>query len=249
MVGIVASRMVERHHRPVVVISLDGEGGGRGSGRSIPGFDLLAALEACSSTWPASAGTGPRRGWSCEAENLDAFREAFAAHAGERARPRGPERTERIDAMVGGAALGLDLAEELRRLAPFGMGNPGVRLLVPSAQVRDVRTMGEGKHARFSLHSGAHRALGVSFGRPSLGSARTIWSMSPCGSRSTTGTARSSRRSSCASCTRANGREASAARQARSGGSASRPSSREGSRAAGQSSTDAADYGGTSAAS
>ncbi len=48
VVGIVASRMVERHHRPVVVISLDGEGGGRGSGRSIPGFDLHAALEACS---------------------------------------------------------------------------------------------------------------------------------------------------------------------------------------------------------
>ena len=56
--------------------------------------------------------------------------------------------------MVGGADLGLDLAEELGRLAPFGMGNPGVRLLVPAARVRDVRPMGqEGKHARFSLHS------------------------------------------------------------------------------------------------
>jgi single-stranded-DNA-specific exonuclease len=63
----------------------------------------------------------------------------------------------------------LDLAEELKQLAPFGMGNPGVRLLVPSARVRDVRTMGEGKHARFSLHSGSHKALGVAFGRPSLG--------------------------------------------------------------------------------
>ena len=71
--------------------------------------------------------------------------------------------------MVGGASLGLDLAEELRRLAPFGMGNPGVRLLVPSARVRDVRAMGEGKHCRFSLHSGAHRALGVAFGRGSSG--------------------------------------------------------------------------------
>ena len=84
----------------------------------------------------------------------------------------GPEdlkRTERIDAIVGGASLGLDLAEELKQLAPFGMGNPGVRLLVPSARVRDVRTMGEGKHARFSLHSGSHKALGVAFGRPSLG--------------------------------------------------------------------------------
>jgi single-stranded-DNA-specific exonuclease len=61
------------------------------------------------------------------------------------------------------------LAEELKQLAPFGMGNPGVRLLVPSARVRDVRTMGEGKHARFSLHSGSHKALGVAFGRSSLG--------------------------------------------------------------------------------
>ena len=50
------------------------------------------------------------------------------------------------------------------------MGNPGVRLLVPSARVRDVRPMGqEGKHARFSLHTGAHRALGVAFGRSQLG--------------------------------------------------------------------------------
>jgi single-stranded-DNA-specific exonuclease len=66
--------------------------------------------------------------------------------------------------------LGLDLAEELGQLAPFGMGNPGVRLMVPSARVTDVRTMGEeGKHARFSLHSGSHRALGVAFGRSSFG--------------------------------------------------------------------------------
>ena len=71
--------------------------------------------------------------------------------------------------MVGGVGLGLELAEELGRLAPFGMGNPGVRLLVPSARVSDVRPMGEGKHARFSLHSGSHRALGVAFGRASLG--------------------------------------------------------------------------------
>jgi single-stranded-DNA-specific exonuclease len=71
--------------------------------------------------------------------------------------------------MVGGVGLGLELAEELRQLAPFGMGNPGVRLLVPAARVTDVRTMGEGKHARFSLHSGSHRALGVAFGRASLG--------------------------------------------------------------------------------
>jgi single-stranded-DNA-specific exonuclease len=169
VVGIVASRLVERHHRPVVVVSLDGEGGGRGSGRSIPGFDLLAALGACAEHLESFGGHRAAAGLSLRAENLDAFREAFAAHATELLRPEDLHRTERIDAMVGGAGLGLDLAEELGRLGPFGMGNPGVRLMVPSARVSDVRTMGEGKHARFSLHSGAHRALGVAFGRSSLG--------------------------------------------------------------------------------
>lgn len=170
VVGIVASRLVERHHRPVVVVSLDGEGGGRGSGRSIPGFDLLAALEACSEHLESFGGHRAAAGLSLRAENLEAFREAFAAHANAVLAPEDLRRTERIDAMVGGVGLGLDLAEELGRLAPFGMGNPGVRLMVPSATVSDVRTMGEeGKHARFSLHSGSHRALGVAFGRSSLG--------------------------------------------------------------------------------
>ncbi|MBS1887947.1 MAG: single-stranded-DNA-specific exonuclease RecJ [Actinobacteria bacterium] len=170
VVGIVASRLVERHHRPVVVISLDGEGGGRGSGRGIPGFDLLAALEACSAHLESFGGHRAAAGLSLRAENLEAFQVAFAAHAGAVLTDEDLKRTERIDAMVGGVGLGLDLAEELGRLAPFGMGNPGVRLMVPSARVTDVRTMGEeGKHTRFSLHSGSHRALGVAFGRSSLG--------------------------------------------------------------------------------
>jgi single-stranded-DNA-specific exonuclease len=169
VVGIVASRLVERHHRPVVVVSLDGKGGGRGSGRSIPGFDLLAALEACSEHLETFGGHRAAAGLALRAENLEAFRAAFAAHATAVLGPDELRRTQRIDAMVGGVGLGLELAEELGQLAPFGMGNPGVRLMVPSARVSDVRTMGEGKHARFSLHSGSHRALGVAFGRSSLG--------------------------------------------------------------------------------
>jgi single-stranded-DNA-specific exonuclease len=169
VIGIVASRLVERHHRPVVVISLDGEGEGRGSGRSISGFDLFAGLEACAEHLEGFGGHKAAAGLQLRAENVDAFRAAFAAHAASVLKPEDLVRTERIDAMVGGASLGLDLAEELRQLAPFGMGNPGVRLLVPSARVRDVRAMGEGKHCRFSLHSGGYRALGVAFGRGSLG--------------------------------------------------------------------------------
>ncbi len=169
VIGIVASRLVEKHHRPVVVISLEADGSGRGSGRSIPGFDLLAGLEACSEHLGAFGGHKAAAGLELKPGAIDAFRAAFAAHAATVLAPEDLVRTERIDAMVGGASLGLDLAEELRQLAPFGMGNPGVRLLVPSARVRDVRAMGEGKHARFSLHSGSHKALGVAFGRSTLG--------------------------------------------------------------------------------
>lgn len=169
VIGIVASRLVEQFHRPIVVVALDGEGGGRGSGRSIPGFDLLGGFRACADHLVRFGGHRMAAGLELREESLEAFREGFAAHANEELTPDDLRRTEQIDAMIGGAGMGLDLAEELGRLAPFGIGNPKVRFLVPSAQVRDVEAMGNGKHSRFSLHSGSHRALGVAFGRSSLG--------------------------------------------------------------------------------
>jgi hypothetical protein len=70
-----------------------------------------------------------------------------------------------MDAVVGGESLGHDVAQQLERLGPFGLGNPVVNWLVPSATLTDVRPMGEGeRHARFSLRSGPSRALGVAFG-------------------------------------------------------------------------------------
>ena len=156
------------------------------------------------SIWSSFGGHRAAAGLELRAENLDAFREAFAAHAAAVLGPEDLRRTERIDAMVGGAGLGLDLAEELRQLAPFGMGNPGVRLLVPSARVRDVRTMGGGQ-AR-PLQPAQRRPPGARGRLRPLeprGRARTIRSTPRCGSRSTTGTARSSRGWSCASSTRA----------------------------------------------
>jgi single-stranded-DNA-specific exonuclease len=164
VVGIVASRLVERHWRPAVVIGLDGSGRGRGSGRSIPGFDLLEGLRACSEHLERFGGHRAAAGLELEADRIDAFREAFAEHAREALGPEALVRTEPVDAVVGGESLGLAIAEELELLAPFGKGNPEPRLLVPAARVRDVRPMGEGKHARFSLESGAKRALGVAFG-------------------------------------------------------------------------------------
>jgi single-stranded-DNA-specific exonuclease len=164
VVGIVASRMVERHHRPVVLIALDSDGNGRGSGRSIVGFDLLAGLRACEQHLTRYGGHRAAAGLEIEAGQVEAFRAAFAAHCETALEDQPAVRTEVVDAVVGGESLGHEVAEQFTRLGPFGNGNPGVRLLVPAASVGDVRPMGEGdRHARFTLTSGPSRALGVAF--------------------------------------------------------------------------------------
>lgn len=163
VVGIVASRIVERHHRPAVLVALEGESGG-GSGRSIPGFDLLGALDAGAGHLRRYGGHRAAAGLTIDVAQLDAFRAAFEAHAEAVLTPDLLEPVERVDAVVSGHELGLGLAEELEALEPCGMGNPSPRLLVPGSRFDDVRPMGEGRHARFSVISGGVRARAVAFG-------------------------------------------------------------------------------------
>ena len=165
VVGIVASRLVERHGVPSVLLAIDRDGRARGSGRSIPGFDLLAALRACDKHLGRYGGHKAAAGLELDVASIGPFRKAFAAYALTVLGERPSVQPESIDAVVGGESLGLDVAEQLERLGPFGVGNPRVRLLVPRARVSDVRGMGEGdKHARFRLQSGPRSAMGVAFG-------------------------------------------------------------------------------------
>ena len=139
----------------------------KGSARSIPGFDLVAALGACDRHLVRYGGHRAAAGLELEAADLDAFREAFIAHAATEIDPADLVRMERLDALVGVGrdGIGMDLARQLESLGPFGMGNPGPRLLVPSGRLREVHPLGEeGKHSRFQLESGAGRAAGVAFG-------------------------------------------------------------------------------------
>jgi single-stranded-DNA-specific exonuclease len=168
VIGIVASRIAERHHRPCVLIALDGDEG-TGSGRSIPAFDLLGGLEAASAHLLRHGGHRAAAGCTVARSEVDAFRAAFVAHAGAVLGPQDLVPVERVDAVVAGDELGLALAEELERLAPFGIGNPEVSLLVPAARLVDARPMGEeGRHVRFTVEAGGHRARAVAFGVGSL---------------------------------------------------------------------------------
>jgi single-stranded-DNA-specific exonuclease len=167
VIGIVASRLAERHHRPVVMVAFDGDRG-RGSGRSIPAFDLLAGLNACAGLLTRHGGHRAAAGLELERERLEEFRAAFEAHAAAALTPEQLVPVERVDAVVAGDSLDLELAEELERLAPFGIGNPEVALLLRAAELSDPVTMGEGKHVRFTVHGGGVRARAVAFGSPRL---------------------------------------------------------------------------------
>jgi single-stranded-DNA-specific exonuclease len=163
VIGIVASRLAERHHRPVVLIALDGDLG-KGSGRSIDAFDLLGGLTACGGHLRRFGGHRAAAGLEIESGRVEEFAQAFAAHAEEVLEPGDTALLERVDAVVECDQLGMELAEELLVLAPFGRGNPGVSLLVQDATFCDLRPMGEGKHLRFTLQAGGARARGVAFG-------------------------------------------------------------------------------------
>jgi single-stranded-DNA-specific exonuclease len=151
VIGIVASRLVERFNRPVVLIA-GAEENWKGSGRSIPAFDLHGGLGACADLLERWGGHRAAAGLSIRPENVEPFAEAFAAHAAGLLVDDDLQPTTVVDAIVPrGTRLTLDLCAELARLAPFGLGNPEVMLLAPGCELGDVATVGEGKHLRYRV--------------------------------------------------------------------------------------------------
>ena len=167
VIGIVASRLVERYHRPVVLIA-GGEREWKGSGRSTGAFDLHGGLAACSDHLARFGGHRAAAGLSIEPSNVDAFAASFAEHADQHLAEAELRPLTVVDALVHGSQLTLDLCAELARLAPFGLGNPGVTLLVAGCSLSDVAAVGDGKHLRFRVKDGARdagSAIAFGFGR------------------------------------------------------------------------------------
>jgi single-stranded-DNA-specific exonuclease len=166
VIGIVASRLVERYHRPVVLVA-GGEGLWKGSGRSIPSFDLHGALGACSQFLERFGGHRAAAGLSIDPESLEPFADAFAAQAEGLLAPDDLLPTTVVDAVLPrGAKLTLDLCEELRQLAPFGLSNPDVTLLAPGCELGELATVGDGKHLRFRVQRDGRDAGGaIAFGQ------------------------------------------------------------------------------------
>ncbi|MDQ3669953.1 MAG: single-stranded-DNA-specific exonuclease RecJ [Actinomycetota bacterium] len=164
VIGIVASRLVERFHRPVVLVA-GGEDEWVGSGRSIPSFDLHAALGACSEHLVRWGGHRAAAGLSLAPESFEAFATAFADHADSVLSDDDLRSTLVVDAVVDGRELTLDLCEELRQLAPFGLGNPGVTLLASACELSELGAVGEGKHLRLAVTANGARSGAIAFGQ------------------------------------------------------------------------------------
>jgi single-stranded-DNA-specific exonuclease len=167
VIGIVASRLVERFNRPVVLIA-GGEESWRGSGRSIAAFDLHAALAACAGDLERFGGHRAAAGLSILPERVEAFAAAFALHAATVLPAEELHPIVQVDAIVRGDELTLDLVEELERLAPFGLGNPAVTLLAPACQLGELSAVGGGKHLRLAVRAGGVRSGAIAFGQGRL---------------------------------------------------------------------------------
>lgn len=166
VVGIVASRLVERFGRPAIVVSVT-DSAAKGSGRSLPGVDLHGLVGAASGRLERWGGHAGAVGLQLAHDDIPQFRAELASAARAVSASIQRARIRTVDAVVGLRDLSLANAEALERLQPFGTGNPEVRLVVPAALVEAVGTVGkESQHLQVRLRAGgAHaRAMGWRMG-------------------------------------------------------------------------------------
>jgi single-stranded-DNA-specific exonuclease len=168
VIGIVASRLVEKFSRPTILIATNGDGLGQGSGRSIPGFNLAEALQACDEHLLSHGGHAMAGGLKVQPDKIDTFAEAFGVYASERIAPEQLVPALRIDAETTISALGFNTVDLLERMAPFGAGNPrpvialrGCKLTCPPKRMgRTGQTVG----LMLSQNGSAMRAVGFNMG-------------------------------------------------------------------------------------
>ena len=152
VVGIVASRLVERFCRPAIVLSEDGDTGeAQGSGRSIPGFHLLEALESMPELFTRFGGHKQAAGVGLPAERVDEFRMRLNAWAAARLSPDDFRPRIEIDAFAGADEIRDEAAAELLSLGPFGFGNPSPVLAIRGAEVLSAPQIFAEKHLRTCL--------------------------------------------------------------------------------------------------
>ncbi len=162
VIGIVASRLVDRYYRPTVLIALDGDSG-KGSARSIRGYHLYQGLQACADHLAGFGGHEMAAGMSLSKDQLAGFATALEVHAREELSDDDLMPTLRYDGTFLLEEINHEILRELENLAPFGMGNPEPLLVVESVRAMRVQTVGD-NHLRFTVCQGAFSHPAIAFG-------------------------------------------------------------------------------------
>jgi single-stranded-DNA-specific exonuclease len=163
VIGIVASRLLERYYKPTILISLDGDWG-KGSGRGIEGFDLYEGVKMCA---PMLLGFGGHRfavGLTIERDQIEAFRNRFEELVSGSCKPTDFIPKIRIDSEVTLPLMEMDLMEELAALAPFGASNPKPVFCSGEVNVLDSRIVGENNLKLKVKEGGVYDAIGFRMG-------------------------------------------------------------------------------------
>ncbi|MFF2480516.1 single-stranded-DNA-specific exonuclease RecJ [Paenibacillus sp. NPDC058071] len=170
VIGIVASKLLDRHYKPVVILGIDSESGMcKGSARSIDGFDLHEALTECAELLDHYGGHQAAAGMSLHRDRLSELERrlgelALAKMSEQEWIPKTP-----IDLVCRVGEANTDTIAELAKLEPFGAGNPSPRLLLQGGALGDYRTMGkESKHLKLLMREGRAAIDAVGFGMGEL---------------------------------------------------------------------------------
>ncbi|MCS6936079.1 MAG: single-stranded-DNA-specific exonuclease RecJ [Candidatus Bipolaricaulota bacterium] len=169
LLGLVASELAEKHHRPAIIVAL-GDEISRASCRSVPGFDIALALEEHRDLLERYGGHAMAAGFSIRNEKIPLLRERLRDYA----RALLPQRAQPIyefEAELSPQELTLEVYYDLQRLAPFGIGHPEPRFLLRGARIQQWRTVGtNGDHLKCLIEAGGQTfpAIGFSLGEHAL---------------------------------------------------------------------------------
>lgn len=163
VLGIVAARIMRRHHRPTVLVGFDADGLGKGSGRSIDGFSLVETLSRCAEHLEKFGGHEMAAGVTVQEERFEAFRAAFLAAAQATVTEEILIPKLRLDAELQVADISLALIEKQAALEPYGMANPqpvyAIRGIAPAMAPKVLKE----KHLKFDFEAGRRRVQAIFF--------------------------------------------------------------------------------------
>ncbi|MCM3122540.1 MULTISPECIES: single-stranded-DNA-specific exonuclease RecJ [Bacillaceae] len=166
VIGIVASKLVEKYYRPTIVLSFDDEKGlAKGSARSIAGFDLFKNLSTCRDILPHFGGHPMAAGMTLELKNVDELRSRLNALAKEQLKEEDLIPVSHIDARIDVKEITIETINELGLLSPYGVSNPKPKVLVDGANISTLRKIGaDQSHLKLALEENGTVIDGIGFG-------------------------------------------------------------------------------------